>query len=135
MEERQYHWRRIPGTLVLAITNIIASLLLWFPVEFERSALLQIPASLAPAWVWGLSFLLCGLSLLASTIWRRWVLLNIGSAMSLFLWTFMTTAVIIKVIFGSPMVSPVAFALFFWMFAGQVAMLFVPLWAAGRGAE
>lgn len=120
---------------MLAITNLIAGLLLFYPGNFENSLVNSVAASLAPASIWGGVFTVSGILLISATILRDWRMLNIGSATSLFAWTFVCVSSLVAWYLNDIKLSPIAFALFFWMFAGQAAMLFVPLLAKGRGYE
>lgn len=131
----RFHWRRVPGTLALALTNLIAAALVVFSTTFEVAPVTVKAAGVAPAWVWGVLFGISGAFLALSVVTRRWTHLNIGSALSLFLWTFMLSQVLLGWLTGHFTLSPVAVALMFWMFAGQATMLFAPLWARGRGYE
>lgn len=135
VEPDKFHWRRIPGTAALAVTNLIAASLMLFGDAFEVADITSKSAAVAPASTWGGMFLLSAIFLIASIFNRKWVYLNIGSAISLFLWTFMVAQVAFAVLVGATDVSPIAFALLWWMWAGQVTMLFTPLWTRGRGSE
>jgi len=134
-DHAQFHWRRIPGTLTLSITNLIAAGLLIFPETFETAPVNSYVAALAPGWAFGWAFFAAGFFLALSTVTRRWTHLNIGSGVSLFIWTFQTAGIVVAAVQGAVALSPIAYALLFWMSFGQATMLFVPLWARGRGTE
>lgn len=123
----RFAWRRIPGTAALASTNLMASGLLLESSVFSATPYLVYVRTVAPAWMWGVLFLLSGITLLIAALTRRLVWLNVGSVVSLFVWTAVCTAGIAAWITGQVTLSPVAGALYFWMMAGQAAMLFTPL--------
>lgn len=120
-------WRRIPGTGALAITNLIAADLLFSPAQYEVSPVFTVARMIFPSEVWAFFFGLSGLFLLIAVLTRRWFWLNIGSVMSLFAWTAISVAAFSAWLLDDVQLSPIAGALFFWMIAGQAAMLIVPL--------
>lgn len=123
----RFNWRRIPGTSSLAITNLLASGLLVTEYDFNIVAVHTVARTLMPTWIWGLLFLLSGLTLVVAVASRRWIWLNIGSAISIFTWTAMCLSALASWITGAVDLSPIAASLFFWMLSGQVAMLITPL--------
>ena len=131
----QFHWRRIPGTLSLAITNLIAGLVAFFPPEDFEAGITAILAKYASAQVWGSAFLVSGVLLVIAAIIRRWGVLNVGSGLSLFMWLFVGGVFLQAWVTGTVAISPIALSLIFWIMVGQATMLFVPLWARGRGYE
>lgn len=123
----RFHWRRVPGTLSLAVANVMSAGVLLDTRIFNTADIHVYSRALAPAWVWGTIFLAAGLFLTAAVMTRRWFLLNIGSALSLFVWTAISVAAMLAWLFGRVEVSPIASALLLWMTAGQAAMLITPL--------
>lgn len=130
---RFFPFRRVPGTGSLALANLVASILLVSPDVFDVGAVNSVAAGLAPSWVYGLVFFQAGAWLTLSLFTRRWTHLNIGSAISLFIWTFYVGLVVVSVMQGNVTFSPVAYALLVWMIAGQYTMLFSPLWYGAKG--
>lgn len=130
-----FHWRRIPGTLALATTNLIAGLLILDKEAFETNIVTSSAASMAPPGFYASLFLMAASTLFLATIMRNWSLLNIGSGTSLFVWTFVSAAIVIAWASGTLILTPLALALLFWIVVGQATMLFVPLIARGRGFE
>ena len=130
-----FHWRRIPGTVALATTNFIAGLLIFNKGAFESHLVTSAAAGVAPGGFYSTLFFLSAFTLLLATILRNWPLLNIGSGISLFVWTFICVSIFIAWASGTVTLTPLALALFFWMVIGQATMLFVPLIARGRGTE
>lgn len=130
----EFLWRRIPGTLALAMTNLLAAGLLLDSSVFDTSAVLIIARTVMSANMWGALFLLSGVTLLVATVNRKLLWLNIGSTISLFSWIAISLAGIMAWFFGEVELSPIAGGLFFWMMAGQAAMLVVPL-IGRRGRE
>lgn len=123
----RFAWRRIPGTAALSITNLLAAGLLMESSVFETTPFLVFARTISPAWVWGSLFLFSAITLLVAVLTRRLVWLNVGSVVSLFVWTAVCLAGIAAWFTGEAELSPVAGALYFWMMGGQAAMLFTPL--------
>lgn len=130
---RYFPFRRVPGTASLAFANFIASMLLIAPDGFDVGAVNSVAADLAPSWAYGLGFFFATFFLTLSLFTRRWTHLNIGSALSLFMWTFYVGLIAASVIQGLVTVSPIAYALLAWMIGGQYTMLFSPLWYGSKG--
>jgi len=131
----RFHWRRVPGTLALAITNLIGAALLFDITRYAGTPVLFYIHRFGGTAFWGAVFLLSGVFLLAAAVTRRWLPLNLGSFLSLFGWSATSIGVIMTGIIGSTTLSPVAYALAFWMVSGQATMLITPLVARGRGLE
>jgi len=129
MMAQRFAVRRIPGTAILAITNLIAATLLVNPDRFGEVAALTYVRMLGGDHVWGFWFLAGGLFLTVASFTRRWWLLNVGSVISLFAWTAVAFSLMASAVTGQADLSPIAIALAWWMFAGQIAMLIVPLLA------
>ena len=123
----RFAWRRVPGTAALAFTNLMASGLLLESSVFETTPFLVFARTISPAWVWGALFLVSGIVLFIAALTQRLVWLNVGSVVSLFVWTAICLAGIAAWFIGQVALSPIAGALYFWMMAGQAAMLFTPL--------
>lgn len=127
------HRRRIPGTLALALTNVMGAGLLVDTRQFDRITVHEISRSFLPAQAWGALFAVAGICLLVAALTRRIGWLNVGSTLSLFAWTAVSLSVLTVLLAGDAALSPVAGALFVWMVAGQAAMLFTPLLGDRRG--
>ena len=123
----KFAWRRIPGTAALSITNLMASGLLLDARVFEVTPYLAFVRTIFPARAWGALFLFSGVTLLVATVTQRLWWLNVGSVVSLFVWTAVCLASGAAWFTGQIDLSPIAGALYFWMMAGQAAMLFTPL--------
>ena len=126
------HWRRIPGTLVLAITNFIASTIALSPDVFEHTPVLFYVGRIANSIIWGSLFLLSAIFLTLGALTRRWLPFNIGAAMSLGIWTAIGAAILLSGITGTAEFSVIATAIVFWIVGGQATMLVVPLVSRGR---
>lgn len=126
----RFHWRRVPGTLALAIANLIATFVY---LDVGASARAPVVARLGGSVTWGFAFGLSAAFLFAAILTRRWSLLNVGSVLSLFAWTATSSSIFLLWLTGVGYVSTITLALIWWMFAGQFAMLVTPLIARGRG--
>lgn len=126
-EHGRFAWRRVPGTAALSITNLLAAGLLMESSVFETTPFLVFARTISPAWVWGALFLASGVMLFIAALTQRLVWLNVGSVVSLFVWTAICVAGLSAWFTGQVALSPIAGALYFWMMAGQAAMLFTPL--------
>jgi len=127
-----FSWRRIPGTSALAMTNLLAAGLFFDNEFFDISNVHVIARAIMPHEMWASLFAVSGLLLLYAAFTRRLLFLNIGGAISLFVWTAISVAGISSWMTGQTELSPIAGALFFWMMAGQASMLIVPLVGRGR---
>lgn len=119
--------RRVPGTAVLGITNLIAAQILLVGDVFGGAEALVYLRQIGSEFVWGASFAMSSALLLAACFTRRWALLNAGSVISLFVWTAVGVSLFAAWLSGNALLSPIALALAFWMVGGQAAMLVVPL--------
>jgi len=126
--------RRIPGTAVLAITNLIAATTIIYHDWYGDVQALIYLTAWAPPIVMNSLFLFAGMLLTAAVITRRWWVLNVGAGLSLFVWTATAGAILATWALTEGSYSPIALALAWWMAAGQAAMLFSPL-LAGRFVE
>ena len=129
----RFHWRRIPGTAALAITNLIAGMLVFDLAPFSDVVILAYIARFGGPQVWALFYLFAGVMLTVACATRRWVWLNMGSFVSLFVWTATSLAIATAWLTSPAGLSPVGLALAFWMVGGQAAMLITPLIAPTRG--
>lgn len=127
--------RRIPGTLALGITNIIAGLFAFNLNSFTDTFVSAYLTQIFPIGVWGVVFLASGFTLVGSTIYRRWWLFNIGAGMSLFLWAAVSFSIFASWFSGRTLLSPIALAMAFWMLVGQMTMLIVPLYRKWEDLE
>ena len=134
MIDTRFHWRRVPGTAALALTNLIAGLLLFDIDQFSDVMILGYLTRAGGPYIWGALFMVAGLLLTVACVTRRWMPLNVGSVLSLFAWTATSLAIIAAWLTGTRL-SPVGLALAVWMVAGQATMLITPLIARGRGHE
>jgi hypothetical protein len=121
--------RRIPGTLALAGTNLIAA---WSVIDdqaFRVSPLFSSARSLMPVWAWAALFALSAAGMIAAALARSLTLLHIFGGLSFCLWTIIITGILwMKYVDRDLVVSPIALGLFFWALAGQASMLLAPLW-------
>lgn len=131
-DEHRFHWRRVPGTAALAVTNLIAALVLVDASAFNDATALVFVRTFGGPNIWGFWFATAGVLLTVAALSRRWWALNVGSVISLFAWSAVCVAVVAATVVGEASLSPVALALAWWMFAGQVAMLIAPLLFHGR---
>jgi len=120
--------RRLPGIVVLGITNLIAGLFV-FDVEVFSEAFIRVYlTSMVPLEVWSIFFFSSGLSLVFSGFYRRWWVFNIGATLSLFLWGAISTSIFVSLFTDRAEPSPITLAMAWWMLGGQVAMLIPPLY-------
>lgn len=126
----RFHWRRIPGTAVLAITNLFASIALFDAASFNGSA--DYARTTFEGRLWAVAFLLSFLFLVISIFTRRWTPLNVGSALSMFGWIAIGLTMLTSWVSGEVSLSPIVFPLIVWVIFGQMTMLFVPLLSRGR---
>lgn len=119
--------RRVPGTAVLGVTNLIAAQILLTGDTFVEAEALVYLRQIGSEFAWGASFAMSAVLLLVACFNRRWSLLNAGSVISLFVWTAAGVSLFAAWLTGNALLSPIALALAFWMVAGQAAMLVVPL--------
>lgn len=125
------HWRRVPGTSALAITNGIAALSIFDFDVFTDVLVLSYLASWGGAALWASLYLTSAVLLTVAAITRRWLPLNIGSVLSLFAWSTTGLAIVLLWASGGSGISPIALAMVWWMVAGQATMLAVPLMSRG----
>lgn len=125
---QQFRGRRVPGTLTLAVTNLLASTILFDPTSMTASPVHQVALAIMPPPAWGVSFLVAGVGLVVAAITRLSFLLHVFGAVSIGAWVAMSSSAIISDI-ASPDVqlSGIAQALFVWMLFGPLAMILVPL--------
>ena len=120
--------RRIPGTVTLAVTNLVAA---WSFVDdsaWQTSGLFQVARDTAPLWVWCLAWLVSALGLLAAIARKSLPLFHTAAGLSITTWAALTTAVWYASIFDAEVtLSPIARGLFFWAIAGQCAMVLAPM--------
>jgi hypothetical protein len=112
----------------LGITNLIAGLFVFDLVVFSETFISIYLDQIMPVKAWGLLFLFSGLTLTGATMYRRWWLFNVGAALSLFLWGAVTISIFASWLADRTSLSPIALALAWWMLAGQMSMLIVPLY-------
>lgn len=125
--ERRIPNRRVPGTAALATTNLLAGSIVFNYKAYESTqALLYLQKYVSLA-VWGSLLFLSGLILLLSIVNRKWITLNIGACVSLFVWGTVALGMFMTWFRASSTLSPIAMALAWWMLTGQLAMLAAPL--------
>jgi len=138
-----FGFRRIPGTLMLALTNLIASMLWFNQTIWNTSPVTQVPRDIAPLWVWTMAWLTSSLGLFFVVWLRMWnkplilpkqknpidllFMFHIFSLLSLFVWIVNSVGVLSDKFFGNLTLSPLAIALYVWVTFGQLAMIFGPL--------
>lgn len=125
--------RRIPGTVALAVTNLMGAGLLIDNAEFELNPLHAVARAFLPAEAWGALFTVAGVCLTVAVFTRRLIWLNVGSTVSLFAWIAVSLSLMAVWLAGDVTLTPLAGALLMWMVAGQASMLFTPLLGRGRG--
>lgn len=125
-----FHWRRVPGTLALAITNLIAAGMV---VEHDAFGY-SIDGVFGSYYLItnGVLLLIAAFLLLIAAVTRRWLPLNLGSFLSLFVWSSISFRIIALWLAHEISLAPLEAALLFWMIIGQASMLFVPLITRGR---
>lgn len=124
----RFRARRIPGTLSLAVTNLIASFVLVDQDAMNGQPIHEVAVNMAPPWLWGLLFLVSGVGLVVAACTLRRALLHGFGALSLLGWVGITVASFLSDLTDSSFqMSPLALALFVWMLLGPLAMLLVPL--------
>lgn len=121
------HWRRIPGTAALAVTNAIAALSGLDLSVFQQIMVLAYLDRFGGGAFWAALFATSAILLAVAAITRRWSPLNIGGALSLFAWTSTGAAIIAVWASGEVGISPIALAMVWWTIVGQVTMLAIPL--------
>lgn len=139
-----FGFRRIPGTLALAVTNFVAAMV-WSDSEaWLASPATEVPRSLAPVWVWSIGWMISSIGLFAVIVMRVMnrpirlplrpskhinVLLtfHVFALLSLFIWIMNSVGVLYDRFVGELTISPVALALYAWANLGQLAMIFGPL--------
>ena len=120
--------RRIPGTLVLAATNLIAA---WSWVDdtaFRTSPLFAVARDFAPLPVWVTLWVVSAIGLVVAVVRRSLVVLHVSAALSMAVWSAAVAGIFWATVVHGLSVSPVALALLFWMAAGQFSMFLAPLW-------
>ena len=120
--------RRVPGTLILGLTNLIAGLFVVDLGLFVDSFISVYLGRIMPVGIWGTLFLISGAFLVVSGFYRRWWVFNFGATLSLFLWGAVSISIFASWAANRASLSPIALAMAWWMLAGQVAMLIVPLY-------
>ena len=118
--------RRIPGTLALATTNLMASAIGYNSQSYMDIGVLRYVQRITPFPVWSGLFALSGSLLIAAVLTKRWSVFNVGAALSLFVWATVTLS-IFAVWFRGGTLSPIGLAMAWWMLIGQVSMLATPL--------
>lgn len=126
------HWRRVPGTVTLAIANGIAGISLLDLDAFTDVLVIAYLSRWGGPDLWAGLHVVAAVLLTVAAITRRWWPLNVGGALSLFAWGTTGVAVVLLWASGGPGISPVALAMVWWMVVGQATMLAVPLIRRGR---
>lgn len=125
---RRFRARRIPGTLSLALTNLIGAQVLVYPESMTDTRVHRVALEIAPPWVWGLVFLIAGFGLILAAVTRYTVILHAAGALSLFGWVGITVGGLMSDVTDEAFdLSGLALALFVWMLLGPVSMILVPL--------
>jgi hypothetical protein len=121
--------RRVPGTLALAFTNLIAALSFVDSTAFGNAPLFETARDTAPLWVWAGAWFCSGLGLIVAALRRSLAWLHFSGGWSFAIWTAMTVGIAYGH-FTDPAVdvSPVAAGLLWWVLVGQASMLIAPLW-------
>lgn len=120
--------RRIPGTLALGTTNLIASLYIFRFTGTAPDVIGRYMSKYVPLDIWGVLVLFSGILLIMSTLYRRWDIFNVGAALSLFFWAVVVGSIFASWITGNrEALSSIALGMAWWMMFGQMAMLFAPL--------
>ena len=121
------HWRRIPGTVALAVTNALAALSGLDLSVFQQIMVLAYLDRYGGGAFWAGLFAASAVLLAVAAITRRWWPLNVGGALSLFAWTSTGAAIVATWAAGEAGISPIALAMVWWVLVGQATMLAVPL--------
>jgi hypothetical protein len=121
--------RRIPGTLALALTNLVAAWTFVDDQSFRTSALFQVARDTAPLWVWCLAWAGSALGLLVAIGRRSMTLLHVAAGVSFATWAALVIGIgYVGATNPDVTISPIAKAMFFWVLIGQAAMILAPLW-------
>ena len=124
---RRFSTRRLPGTIALAITNLIAADVCRNPSALESSPIHVINVELLPARVWGALWLVAGIGLIVAAVTRRQHTLHLFGGLSLAVWSAISAGVITAWVTGQAHMTASGLALLWWMWAGVASMLLVPL--------
>lgn len=133
---RRFRARRIPGTLSLALTNLIGAQVLVDPGSMRGVRVHRVALEIAPPWFWGLTFLIAGLVLVAAAATRLRPLLHLGGTLSILGWVGISAGALVSDMGTDTFdLSGLALALFVWILLGPLAMILVPLIAERRDAK
>lgn len=125
---RRFRARRIPGTLSLAVVNLIGATVLFEPDTMTDTRVHRVALQMMPVALWASLFLVAGVGLVAASVTLRTLILHTFGALSLALWVGMTTAAFMSDLTDDSFrLSGIALALFVWMLLGPLAMLLAPL--------
>lgn len=125
---RRFRARRIPGTLSLALTNLIGAQVLIYPGSMTDTRVHRVALQIAPPWVWGLVFLVAGVGLVVAAATRYTVILHAAGALSIFGWVGIAVGALMSDVTDEAFdLSGLALALFVWMLLGPLAMILAPL--------
>lgn len=123
--------RRIPGTLSLALTNVMASLVVLDLDRYQSSPILVGPREFLPWWAWFTLLMGSGLGLILAVAVRSLTILHVSAGVSLSTWLAQVATMIVAFALGKvdPLImSPLAWSLYAWIVTGQASMVLAPLW-------
>jgi hypothetical protein len=120
--------RRIPGTLALALTNLIAAWSWFDDAGFRESSLFRVARDFAPLWVWVAAWTVSAVGLVVACCRRSLLILHLAAGLSMATWGAMVAGIFWAKWFDrSLMVTPIAQSLLAWMVLSQLAMFLAPL--------
>lgn len=123
--------RRIPGTLSLAATNVVASMVVVDQSRYQQSPVLVGAREFLPWQAWFALLFGSGVALVAAVVLRSLRVLHVAAAVSMGVWLAVVSTMIAAYLFGmiDPLtMSPLAWALYLWMILGQASMILAPVW-------
>lgn len=129
----QFRGRRVWGTLSLAVTNLVASSILFEPDTMLDVPIHRVALEIMPVAAWGALFLVAGVGLVVAAITRLTLLLHIFGSLSIAGWVgICVSAFFSDLSEPSTRLSGLGLALFVWMLLGPLSMLLVPLIAESK---
>ena len=120
--------RRLPGTISLLLTNLIASGIIVDGNNFRTSPLFEAARDTAPLWVWSTLWFLSAVGLFVAVIRRSINWLHAAAGLSIAVWTAFVVGVWwVGATDPDVVLSPIARSLFAWVLLSQLSMILAPL--------
>lgn len=109
--------------MTLAITNLVFSATWIDQSSWERQVLHDTNRKLLPLGVWCLIWLVAGLGMIASVIWRKDRILLLSAGTSFAASSAVTVGVMYEHFVNDAVLSPVGIGIWLWLLGGQASVI------------